>query len=211
VLLGVAHVSPAEFERQAAQAGEDFERREHWAPTPAPRGSAPPAASPLAAHPAATAPAASTPPAARPADAASSPTPPVPAGMTCPSCGAALVHTPYEGIDIVVCDRCGGRLITSTQAGKLLARREAGFTEEQLRIADLLTASGDSLRRAAVLARGRSGVGLASCPKCSAPMLRRHYDYQHAVEVDRCMRCDLVWFEKDELEALQILVERQSG
>ena len=34
MLLGVAHVSPAEFERQAAQAGEDFERREHWAPAP---------------------------------------------------------------------------------------------------------------------------------------------------------------------------------
>ena len=36
-LLGIAHVSPAEFERQAAQAGEHFERREHWAPAPAHR------------------------------------------------------------------------------------------------------------------------------------------------------------------------------
>ena len=33
-LLGVAHVSPAEFERQAAEAAEDFERREHWSPAP---------------------------------------------------------------------------------------------------------------------------------------------------------------------------------
>ncbi len=29
-LLGVAHVPPQEFERQAGQAGEDFVRREHW-------------------------------------------------------------------------------------------------------------------------------------------------------------------------------------
>ena len=37
-LLGVAHVSRAEFEGQAERAGEDFERREHWsaAPMPAP-------------------------------------------------------------------------------------------------------------------------------------------------------------------------------
>jgi Zn-finger nucleic acid-binding protein len=132
-------------------------------------------------------------------------------GLTCPACGAGLVRAPYEGIDIAVCDRCGGRLVTSAQVGKLLARREAGFTEEQRRIADLLTASGDSLRRAAVLARGRPGLDLIACPKCGAPMMRRHFSYEHAVEVDRCLSCDLIWFEKDELEALQILVERQAG
>jgi Zn-dependent protease with chaperone function/Zn-finger nucleic acid-binding protein len=208
VLLRVANVSATEFERQAAQATEDFGRREHWAPAPAPRGPAAPslfgAAAPVAS--AAPDPLVAAPPAPRPGV-----TPPVRAGMVCPSCSAALVRAPYEGIDIVLCDHCGGRLITGAQAGKLLARREAGFTSEQHRIADLLTASGDSLRRAAVLARGRSGVGLVSCPKCGAPMLRRHYSYEHAVEVDRCVRCDLVWFEKDELEALQILVERQTG
>lgn len=42
-------------------------------------------------------------------------------------------------------------------------------------------------------------------------MLRRHYSYEYAVEVDRCLRCDLVWFDKDELEVLDILVERQTG
>jgi Zn-finger nucleic acid-binding protein len=31
------------------------------------------------------------------------------------------------------------------------------------------------------------------------------------VEVDYCHLCDLTWFEKDELEALQLLVERQAG
>ena len=131
--------------------------------------------------------------------------------MTCPGCGAGLVRVPYEGIDIVACERCGGRLVTTAQIGKLLARREAGFTEEQQRLADLVTASGDTLRRAAVLARGRPGVGLVACPKCAAPMMRRHYSYEYAVEVDLCARCDLTWFEKDELEALQILVERQAG
>ena len=42
-------------------------------------------------------------------------------------------------------------------------------------------------------------------------MMRRHYDYDYAVEVDRCLTCDLIWFERDELEALQILVERATG
>ena len=209
-LLGVAHVSPAEFERQAAQAAEDFDRREHWSPAP---GAAPspafagvrPGAS-VAPAPSSTPVSAGAPLAAPPGAAAV-----LDAGMSCPGCGAGLVRIPYEGIDIVACERCGGRLVTTAQIGKLLARREAGFTEEQHRLADLVTASGDALRRAAVLARGRPGVGLVACPKCAAPMMRRHYSYEYAVEVDLCARCDLTWFEKDEFEVLQILVERQAG
>jgi Zn-finger nucleic acid-binding protein len=131
--------------------------------------------------------------------------------MTCPSCGAALAKAEYEGVDILVCDRCGGRLVTTVQIGKLLARREVALTEEQQRLADLLTSSGDQLRRAAVLARGHGDVPLIACPKCSAPMMRRHYSYEYAVEVDHCSICDLTWFEKDELEALQVLVEHRAG
>ena len=41
-------------------------------------------------------------------------------------------------------------------------------------------------------------------------MMRRHYSYEYAVEIDYCSLCDLTWFEKDELEALQVLVERQT-
>ena len=200
MLLGVAHVSPGEFEQQAALAGEDFERREHWAP-------APPAQRPAAPALGAAAGLVAAPLAAAPLDAAT----PLPAGLTCPACGAGLVRTPYEGIDIVTCERCGGRLVTTAQVGKLLARREAGFSDAQRRVADLVTASGDSLRRAAVLARGKPGVALVPCPTCAAPMMRRHYSYEYAVEIDHCVRCDLLWFERDELEALQILVERQAG
>ena len=49
------------------------------------------------------------------------------------------------------------------------------------------------------------------CPRCAAPMVRRHYSYEHAVEIDYCGLCDLYWFEKDELEALQIVAERATG
>ena len=62
-----------------------------------------------------------------------------------------------------------------------------------------------------VLARGRPGVHLIACPQCAKTMMRRHFSYEHAVEIDYCSICDLFWFEKDELEALQILAERQAG
>jgi Zn-finger nucleic acid-binding protein len=117
----------------------------------------------------------------------------------------------YEGLRITVCTACGGRLVGSDEVKKILARREVGFNEEQRRLADVLVADGDRLRRAERLARGRPGVVLVPCPKCATTMMRRHFSYEHAVEIDYCSICDLFWFEKDEMEALQILSERQSG
>ncbi|NLE21181.1 MAG: M48 family metalloprotease [Actinobacteria bacterium] len=230
-LLTVANVSPRDFERQVEQADERHARREHWSPAPRPAGGsfgAPASTSSAAPESAAYAPAGhapDAPPTAALPIAASGAVHVAPAratgggpraaresaGMLCPTCGVRLAVASYEGIDVLVCDGCGGRLVTTGQVGKLLARREAAFTDEQERLADLLAANGNRLRRAAVLARGRPGAALVACPRCDAPMMRRHYSYEYAVEVDHCARCDLLWFEKDELEALQILVERQTG
>jgi len=133
------------------------------------------------------------------------------ASPACPSCGRALEPADYEGMRPLVCRGCGGRLVSGETVKRILARREMGFTPEQEHLADVLAATGDRLRRAAYLARGKPGVTLLPCPGCGRQMVRAHFSYQHAVEVDRCFICDLVWFEKDELEALQILSERESG
>ncbi len=172
-LLALAAVSPAEFERQAEQAGERHDERQHWAPPPQAGGAG------------AT-------------------------GMTCPSCAGGLQRADYEGIHVVVCPACGGRLASTDQVQRILARREVGFTDEQRHLADLVAASGDQLRRVAVVAKGHAGAGLIPCPSCAKTMMRRHYSYEYAVEVDQCFICDLLWFEKDELEVLQLLVERRA-
>jgi len=41
--------------------------------------------------------------------------------------------------------------------------------------------------------------------------MRRHCSCEHVVEIDSCGIRDVTWFEKDELEALQFLVEHQTG
>ncbi len=219
-LLTLANVPPDDFERQAEQAATTFSRREHWSPGPVAGGAGrhivpivPGAASATAATPAARVPGGV--PRAQSAPAASGSHPPsvsrAPAGVRgCPSCGAGLVTASYEGLQVIVCSTCGGRLVGTAQVGKLLARREIAFTDDQRRLADWLTASGDQLRQAALAARGRYEVPLVPCPRCAKLMMRRHYSYEHAVEVDYCSICDLFWFEKDEIEALQLLVERQA-
>jgi len=213
MLLALAHVSPDDFDQQVERAAETFHKREHWTPPPQ-AGDAGPRIDPaaplaVAGTPAAPSAAASPPPASsKHASAAASAS----AGaMTCPSCGAGLSQSDYEGLRVTVCASCGGRLVSTHEVSKILARWEVAFSDTQERLADLLAASGDQLRRAARLARGRPGVELVPCPKCATTMMRRHFSYEHAVEIDYCSICDLFWFEKDELEALQILSERQSG
>jgi hypothetical protein len=83
------------------------------------------------------------------------------------------------------------------------------FSDDQRHLTELLVAQSDHLRRGAVLGRGRYAAELVACPECGRTMMRRHYSYEHAVEVDVCTVCDLYWFEKDELEVLQLLHERQ--
>ena len=201
-LLALANVSSEDFAQQVDTAAETFDKREHWSATPAAGGagrrvgveaagvSLGPTAATLVAAPSRSS-----------------------AGgvMTCPSCGAGLTRVDYEGVRVPACAACGGRLASPAEVSKVLARREVAFTAEQQRLAELLGAGGDRLRRAALLARGRPGVGLIACPKCARTMMRRHFSYEHAIEIDYCSICDLFWFEKDELEALQILVERQAG
>ncbi|HEY5386405.1 MAG TPA: zinc metalloprotease HtpX [Thermoleophilia bacterium] len=180
-LLALANVSPQDFAQQADTAAETFDKREHWTAAPAAGG----AGRRIGVETA--------------------------GATTCPSCGAGLSQADYEGLRVTVCASCGGRLVSTGEVSKMLARREVAFSDEQRRLADVLAAGGDQLRRAALLARGRPGVDLIACPKCAKAMVRRHFSYEHAVEIDYCSICDLFWFEKDELETLQILAERQVG
>jgi Zn-dependent protease with chaperone function/Zn-finger nucleic acid-binding protein len=202
VLLALANVSPEDFAQQVDTAAETFDKREHWTPPPAAGGAGRrigvqtagavlgPAAATLVA------------PSARSSAGGA---------MTCPSCGAGLSQADYEGLRVTVCASCGGRLVSTSEVSKILARREVAFSDEQRRLADVLAAGGDQRRRAALLARGRRGVDLIACPKCAKTIVRRHFSYEHAVEIDYCSICDLFWFEKDEIETLQILAERQAG
>jgi Zn-finger nucleic acid-binding protein len=46
------------------------------------------------------------------------------------------------------------------------------------------------------------------CPECGHRLLPRPYNYQYVVPVDKCLSCHKIWFDPDELEILQILIEK---
>ena len=234
-LLNIAHVSWETFQGQAATAEADFEQREHVTPAPgaaAERGAerltqllaaplaaaAPVAATVVTAATAmnAAALAAGTPPAAvhavaAPAAAASLQAhAAVEQAPACPVCRSLLERCDYEGTSVFVCRSCAGRLATTPQIQRILTRREMRFDDRQQRLADYVVEHGDELRRDFAKRRGVAQTTLIACPRCARTMMRRHYNYDQAVEIDYCGVCDLYWFDKDELEVLQAIVERQA-
>jgi Zn-finger nucleic acid-binding protein len=48
-----------------------------------------------------------------------------------------------------------------------------------------------------------------TCPNCGYRMVARPYNYQYFVPVDKCLSCSKIWFDSDELEILQILIEKK--
>jgi heat shock protein HtpX len=217
-LLGLANMSRGQFVMQAAEADKSFNGREHVATAPGAWSPADAAAlAALGGTAVAATPAAAVPVAAM---AAASPTAASPTAVPgahavganhCPVCGTVLQSISYEGVAILACRSCGGRLVGKNEIGRIIARREMGFTPEQQRIADQVFAQGNQLRRAALLQRAAFQANRVSCPLCAQTMARRHYNYVYAVAVDSCELCDVTWFDRDELEVLQILIERSVG
>jgi Zn-finger nucleic acid-binding protein len=124
----------------------------------------------------------------------------------CPRCRVPLTETFYEGAAVRVCQRCRGRLVDAAAVDRIVARREVAFSEA-------LRGKARAFRDRAVRNPMRSqkiASELAAdvpCPNCGYRMTARPYNYQYFVPVDKCLSCGMIWFDADELEVLQILIE----
>ncbi len=125
----------------------------------------------------------------------------------CPRCSVALNESFYEGVPVRTCPRCRGTLIEERMMDRVIARREVAFSE------DLRRKAREFRERMALnplkkIKRSPGGGAGPSCPACGSPMATRPYNYQYFVLVDRCFACGRTWFDGDELEILQALIER---
>jgi heat shock protein HtpX len=128
----------------------------------------------------------------------------------CPRCRVPLAETFYEGVSVRVCGRCGGRLVDGGSVDKIVARREVTFSAA-------LREKARRFREAALrnpLRRQKIESALAAdvpCPACGYRLAARPYNYQYFVPVDKCLSCGKIWFDADELEVLQILIEDRAA
>ena len=129
-------------------------------------------------------------------------------GFNCPKCNQGLVDEEYEGTRLYRCLFCEGILVERHKVSRILLRKEKGFSERIKKMAALTQKNGlEKKRRKARIAAD----SIYLCPKCRghSRMLRSFYSPAYLLEVDECSFCGIVWFDADELEILQYLIENK--
>ncbi|MBF0122663.1 MAG: M48 family metalloprotease [Candidatus Omnitrophica bacterium] len=126
----------------------------------------------------------------------------------CPRCNVKLTVQSYEGFSVLLCFRCGGHLVSESDTLNILGKRDAIFDQRIKDAARLVREQIHPMKRDPFdqIYDERSIV----CPSCldqRKKMHRRFVSQKYPVEVDKCQTCARVWFDKDELEILQVLYE----
>ncbi|MBF0477851.1 MAG: M48 family metalloprotease [Candidatus Omnitrophica bacterium] len=130
--------------------------------------------------------------------------------MCCPKCHVGLGDLEYEGVLVRRCLACGGTLVGETDVQRIIIRPEVGFSDRIKKIGDQIDKNYEVWAGQKI---DRSPANLFTCPKCAndrCKMNRMFYTAAYQVEIDKCFYCGLVWFDKDELEILQYIVEKRS-
>ncbi|GEM_PF-5084637 len=126
-------------------------------------------------------------------------------GRMCPECQTELALIDYEGTQILSCRTCHGALVHPTSLMRILIRRNVRFS------ADLQAMADEHRKRIRLNPLKRKARGdherVLKCPNCGIGMIACPYSYHHFVPIDRCLRCRWTWFDANELEILQILIE----
>ena len=92
---------------------------------------------------------------------------------------------------------------------RIIVRREVGFSADLVAKAAAFRED-DSVPRSPGKKAGVKAAGeRLLCPACGWRMVPRPYSYQDFLPVDKCLSCQKIWFDADELELLQILIEER--
>jgi Zn-finger nucleic acid-binding protein len=109
------------------------------------------------------------------------------------------------------CVLCRGVVVDNERIFRILARREVVCDERLRALLGAVTAdSRRSLNIRKQRLRERKRIPLTQCPKCGREMLRSFYSYAFLIELDKCSMCSITWFDADELEMLQCLIEKKA-
>ncbi len=129
----------------------------------------------------------------------------------CPKCRTTLNTVIYEGLEIQKCHCCQGVLLYEKDVQKIIVRQEVGFSPRIVKIAEGVKKESNMIRKGAARGQPRMDAkSLYDCPECTdfkRKMLRVFYSDLYRIEIDKCLYCKRMWFDKDELEILQCLIE----
>jgi len=124
----------------------------------------------------------------------------------CPTCQTELSEAYYEGVKIKKCQACLGVLVRMDDLEKIFARKEVGFSQKlKQKARDWQKAWVEPGRKPVFFSDKKPAL----CPECGLQFTVRPFNYYYLLPVYKCFHCQLIWFEPEELEILQALIEEK--
>lgn len=124
----------------------------------------------------------------------------VPQKKSCPRDGSELKEVPYESQRVDVCSDCGGIWCEDGELYQIVRDRQKTFSEKDHQ--DLQPfAKRKNIPEIDL-------VDWLNCPVCQTAMNRQNYSGSSGIIIDRCVAGHGVWMDHEELERIQIFVER---
>jgi Zn-finger nucleic acid-binding protein len=120
--------------------------------------------------------------------------------MNCPNCSAQLRIVCYEGVNVETCDKCGGEFVEPDELAHIVKSRQSHFGKH---LQDLMKDHKPMFGKPA----GQSDQQ-RTCPACSGAMQLVNYGGDTGVGVDRCDDCGGLWLDHDEIEKVQLIMEK---
>jgi len=117
--------------------------------------------------------------------------------LLCPGCNIPLCRIDYEGVTVHLCPDCRGALVEAARLETIKRRRVRRWTRRQKR---------DTIS----LAMASDNPAPLRCPRCLMSMEKVTVPYREgAFHLERCRPCGLHWFDRGELELVQVLFEKE--
>ena len=120
--------------------------------------------------------------------------------MQCPQCAAGLSPAIYEGVPINTCETCGGEFVGGEELARIVQTEQQPLGQDlQLAMAHNKPSFGHT---------GSEPDRWLQCPACAKTMNVVNYGGDSGIFVDRCNVCGGLWLDHEELEKVQIVMER---
>ena len=121
--------------------------------------------------------------------------------MKCPTDNSVLESSVYEeDIEVDICPSCRGLWLDKGELEQIEETQERDYSEELKLIPNLVGPAYEMARQ--------KKLPEICCPKCGAGMSRREYAYCSQVMIDVCVKCEGIWLDRGEIEALEMFFER---
>ncbi|RLC35399.1 MAG: hypothetical protein DRZ76_00255 [Candidatus Nealsonbacteria bacterium] len=124
----------------------------------------------------------------------------------CPHCKTGLSEFSYEGVHIFKCSFCSGIFLDHDKISRILIRKDMEFCKEVKKLGETII---KGKKKFILKNKAAKSAWVMDCPRCKQKMHRQFFVYSYPVEIERCLFCSGVWFDKQELEILQYLFENQ--